>query len=118
MGRSGHKTEQLNQVCYYITKPKKMKREIVALVETVSELTSSGLLLIICYKEEAILHKGALIQLLPAWKWLLNIKKTIIQVFQRQQRQGFTNVFFKELQVLAGRINCFLQSVNIRHTGD
>jgi len=51
-----------------------LKRETDALVEAGSELKCSGLLLITWDKEEAILHKDAIIQLLPAWKWLLNIK--------------------------------------------
>ena len=68
--RKGHNVEQLIQVCYDITNPKTLKREIAALLEASSELTCNNLLLITWSKEEIIEKNGRNIQLLPACKWL------------------------------------------------
>jgi uncharacterized protein len=68
--RRGHNVEQLIQVCYDITNPKTLKREITALLEASSELTCNNLLLITWDKEEVIEKNGCSIQLMPASKWL------------------------------------------------
>lgn len=68
--RKGHIVEQMIQVCYDITNPKTLKREITALVEASYELVCKNLLLITWDKEEVIEQKGCIIKLLPAWKWL------------------------------------------------
>lgn len=68
--RKGHIVEQMIQVCYDISNPKTLKREITALVEATDELECNNLLLITWDKEEVIEQKGSVIKLLPAWKWL------------------------------------------------
>ena len=65
--------EQLIQVCYDITNPKTFRREIAALVEASSELACKNLLIITWDKQEVIEIKGHKIDLLPAYKWLLNL---------------------------------------------
>ena len=71
--RKGYRVEQLIQVCYDITSPKALKREIDALVEASSELACNNLLLITWNKEETIKRNEFNIQLLPAYKWLCGI---------------------------------------------
>jgi len=68
--RKGHIVEQLIQVCYDITNPKTLKREIASLAEASSELNCNNLLLITRDKEEVIEKNNHNIQLLPAFKWL------------------------------------------------
>jgi hypothetical protein len=68
--RTGHNVEQLIQVCYDISNPKTLKREIDALTEASSELTCVNLLLITWDKEEVIKRNSLSIQLCPAFKWL------------------------------------------------
>ena len=68
--RKGFIMEQLIQVCYDITNPKTLKREIAALLEASSELECNNLLLI-TWDKEGVLEKGEHnIQLLPAYRWL------------------------------------------------
>jgi hypothetical protein len=69
--RKGHIVEQMIQVCYDITNPKTLKREIAALVEASSELACNNLLLITWDKEEVIIKNERNIQLLPACRWLM-----------------------------------------------
>lgn len=68
--RKGHIVEQMIQVCYDITNPKTLKREIAALVEASSELACNNLLLITWDKEEIIEKNELKIRLIPAWQWL------------------------------------------------
>ena len=68
--RRGHNTEQLIQVCYDISDPKTLRREISALVEASDELNCKKMLLITWDKEEVIEQKGCTIKLMPAWRWL------------------------------------------------
>ena len=68
--RKGHIVEQVIQVCYDITNPKTLKREIAALVEASSELNCNNLLLITWDNEEMIEKNGHTIKLVPASKWL------------------------------------------------
>ncbi|MCX6328267.1 MAG: ATP-binding protein [Bacteroidia bacterium] len=68
--RKGHIVEQMIQVCYDVTNPKTLKREIAALVEASYELACNNLLLITWDKEEVIEKNKRNIQLLPACKWL------------------------------------------------
>lgn len=68
--RTGYNIEQLIQVCYDISNPKTLKREIAALFEASSELDCSNLLLITWDKEELIKSNESCIQLFPAYKWL------------------------------------------------
>jgi predicted AAA+ superfamily ATPase len=68
--RKGHNVAQLIQVCYDISNPKTLKREIAALLEASSELACNNLLLITWDKEEMIEKNEHNIQLLPACKWL------------------------------------------------
>jgi len=70
--RKGYQTEQLIQVCYNITSPKTLKREVDALVEASSELACTNLLLITWNREEVILKNELSIQVLPAFKWLVS----------------------------------------------
>ena len=69
--RKGHNVSQLIQVCYDISKPKTLKREISALLEASSELACNNLLLITWDKEERLEKDEHRIQLLPACKWLI-----------------------------------------------
>lgn len=74
--RKGHKIDQLIQVCYDITKPKTLKREIDALLEASSELSCNNLVLINWDKEEMIVRRGCIIHLLPACIWLCQQNET------------------------------------------
>ena len=76
--RKGHSVELLLQVCYEITNPKTLKREIDALLEASGELTCTNLLLITWDKEELIVRNGHNIQLLPAYKWLCESSESSI----------------------------------------
>jgi predicted AAA+ superfamily ATPase len=70
--RKGYRVEQLIQVCYDITSPKTLKREIDALLEASAELACINLLLI-TWDNEEVIKKGELtIRLIPAYKWLCN----------------------------------------------
>jgi uncharacterized protein len=68
--RTGYNIEQLIQVCYDISNPKTLKREIAALLEASSELGCSNLLLITWDKEEVVTYNELSIHLFPAYKWL------------------------------------------------
>lgn len=68
--RKGHQINQLIQVCYDISHPKTMKREIDALVEAASELKCENLWLITWDKEEQIEVSKHIIRIIPAYKWL------------------------------------------------
>ncbi len=68
--RKGHQIEQLVQVCYDITNPKTLKRELDALIEAATELKCSNLLLITWDKEEQIEVNKFIVNLTPAYKWL------------------------------------------------
>jgi predicted AAA+ superfamily ATPase len=68
--RKGHQIEQLVQVCYDITNPKTLKRELEALIEAATELKCSNLLLITWDKEEQIEVNKFIVNLTPAYKWL------------------------------------------------
>jgi len=72
--RTGHKIEQLIQVCYDISNSKTLKRELDALSEASKELSCNNLLLITWNQEELIQKKDCKIQLTPAYKWLSNRK--------------------------------------------
>jgi predicted AAA+ superfamily ATPase len=61
----------LIQVCYDITSPKTLKREIDALAEASSELVCTNLLLITWNREEVILKNELSIRVIPALKWLV-----------------------------------------------
>jgi predicted AAA+ superfamily ATPase len=67
--REGHNVTQLIQVCYDISNPKTLKREIASLLEASSELACKNLLLITWNKEEVIEKNGCNIRLKPACKW-------------------------------------------------
>ncbi len=69
--RKGHSIEQLVQVCYDISQPKTLKREIDALTEASSELNCSNLLIINWDKEEILIKNNLKIQLIPAFKWFI-----------------------------------------------
>jgi predicted AAA+ superfamily ATPase len=58
----------LIQVCYDITSPKTLKREIDALAEASSELVCTNLLLITWNREEVILKNELSIRVIPALK--------------------------------------------------
>lgn len=68
--RKGHKIEQLIQVCYDISSPKTLKRELDALIEAATELQCESLQLITWDKEEQIEINRLTVQLTPAYKWL------------------------------------------------
>ena len=68
--RRGHRIEQLIQVCYDISSPKTLKREIDALVEASSELGCNNLLLITWDREEKIQKNGLTIRIMPAYSWM------------------------------------------------
>lgn len=72
--RKGHVVDQLIQVCYDISNPKTLKREIDALEEAASELACPNLLLLTWDREEVIERSGREIQLLPAYKWLMGVQ--------------------------------------------
>lgn len=68
--RKGHKIEQLIQVCYDISSPKTLKREIDALIEAANEIKCENLQLITWDKEEQIVVNQLTVHLTPAYKWL------------------------------------------------
>lgn len=68
--RKGHKIEQLIQVCYDISSPKTLKRELDALIEAATELQCESLQLITWDKEEQIEINQLTVLLTPAYKWL------------------------------------------------
>ncbi|MFZ4547478.1 MAG: ATP-binding protein [Bacteroidales bacterium] len=68
--RRGNRVEQLIQVCYDVSNPKTLKREIDALAEASAELMCTDLLLLNWEKEEVIKRHGFSVQLLPVYKWL------------------------------------------------
>lgn len=68
--RKGPKTEQLIQVCYDISSPKTLKRELDALIEAATELKCENLQLITWDKEEQIEVNQLTVHLTPAYKWL------------------------------------------------
>lgn len=68
--RKGQQVEQLIQVCYDITHPKTMKRELDALIEAATELNCENLWLITWDKEEQIEVNKFTVNLTPAYKWL------------------------------------------------
>jgi hypothetical protein len=71
----GHKIERLIQVCYDISSPKTLKRELDALIEAATELKCENLELITWDKEEQIEVNNFTVYLTPAYKWLnLNSK--------------------------------------------
>lgn len=73
--RKGHKIERLIQVCYDISSPKTLKRELDALIEAATELKCENLELITWDKEEQIEVNKFTVYLTPAYKWLnLNSK--------------------------------------------
>jgi predicted AAA+ superfamily ATPase len=73
--RKGHKIERLIQVCYDISSPKTLKRELDALIEAATELKCENLELITWDKEEQIEINKFTVYLTPAYKWLnLNSK--------------------------------------------
>ena len=68
--RKGYRVEQLIQVCYDISSPKTLKREIDALWEASTELVCNNLLIITWDKEEVIKKNELTIRQIPAYKWL------------------------------------------------
>jgi predicted AAA+ superfamily ATPase len=68
--RKGNKVEQLIQVCYDITGPKVLKREITALLEASAELDCKNLLIITRNNDEIVETNKINIHLLPGYKWL------------------------------------------------
>jgi predicted AAA+ superfamily ATPase len=68
--RKGHKVEKLIQVCYDITNPKILKREITALLEASSELGCNNLLIITRNNDEIVETNKQNIHLQPGYKWL------------------------------------------------
>jgi len=73
--RKGHVVEKLIQVCYDISNPKTLKREIDALVEASGELSCKNLILITWDKEEELKQKETVINLIPAWRWLTRAER-------------------------------------------
>ena len=67
--RKGPRVEQLIQVCYDISNPRTMKRELSALMECAEELHCTNLLLITFNEENCITQNNLTIQILPFLKW-------------------------------------------------
>ena len=68
--RKGPKIERLIQVCYDISSPKTLKRELDALIEAANELKCENLELVTWDKEEQREVNQFTISLTPAYKWL------------------------------------------------
>ena len=67
--RSGNRIESLIQVCYDLSSPKTLKREVDSLVECAQELKCDNLF-IITWDEERIIEKdGYVIKVVPVRKW-------------------------------------------------
>lgn len=67
--RKGPRVEQLIQVCYDISNPRTLKRELSALMECAEELHCTNLLLITFNEENCITQNNLTIQILPFLKW-------------------------------------------------
>jgi len=71
--KEGNKITQLIQVCYELNESDR-EREINGLVEAMEEFNLTEGLLLTFDKEQEIKLKDKKINLMPAWKWLLNLK--------------------------------------------
>lgn len=71
--RNGAVVNQLIQVSYDIGTRKTLEREISALVEASDELKCDNLVIIAYDEEKTIEKNGKKIQVIPVWKWLLQI---------------------------------------------
>jgi len=69
--RKGHQIQELIQVCYDLSNPKTLKREIDALIEAATELKCTNLLLITWDNEDQIEVNNFTVNLTPAYKWLI-----------------------------------------------
>lgn len=72
--RKGHSVEQLIQVCFDLSSTKTRKRELAALIEASGELRCTKHLLITWNHEECIEFPESSVQIIPAWKWLLEMR--------------------------------------------
>jgi predicted AAA+ superfamily ATPase len=68
--REGFLVKQLIQVCYDISNPKTLKRELDALMEASAELNCNNLLLLTWDRAQLIEKNGFRIHLKPAYLWL------------------------------------------------
>ncbi len=69
------KERQLIQVCESMREPKTMKREVNALKEAMQELGLSTGTIVTMSEEDKIVVDNAIIHVVPAWKFLLNLEK-------------------------------------------
>jgi hypothetical protein len=70
----GGTVEKLIQVCWDITEPSTMQREISGLVEASARLGCNDLSLITADREEIIEKDGQTINILPGWKLMINFQ--------------------------------------------
>jgi predicted AAA+ superfamily ATPase len=73
-----NKPAELIQVSYSINDPLTYSREVVSLSKASRELDCSKLMIITFNEEKTINQNGTVINVLPAWKWLLSTKNTDI----------------------------------------
>lgn len=69
----GTKVEKLIQVSWDISEPSTLKREIAGLLEASDSLSCTNLTLITSDREETIEQDGRVIQVMPAWKIMLDL---------------------------------------------
>lgn len=68
----GTQIETLIQVCWSLRDPDTRRREVTGLIEAQQQLNAKTLLIITADEEESIaVDGGGIIQVVPAWKWLL-----------------------------------------------
>ncbi|MDR1652629.1 MAG: ATP-binding protein [Prevotellaceae bacterium] len=72
--RSSNRITELIQVCYDISAAKTLKREISALIEASDELSCQNLTLLTYDREQNIEEQGLKINVVPVWKWFLNLQ--------------------------------------------
>jgi len=68
---------ELIQVSYSIDDPSVLERELRALTVSADYLEASSLTIVTLNDEKIIEQEGKQINIIPAWKWLLNIEKTL-----------------------------------------
>ena len=66
---------QLIQVCWDITDQETFTREIKGLLEAASATNCDNMMIITNDEEKSVIINGKNIQIVPAWKWLLNDKQ-------------------------------------------
>ena len=74
-GQKDH-SRMLIQVCESMTNPQTRKREIAALTEAMAEMKISSSTIVTQHEEDRIQVASGIIDVLPAWRFLLSLPET------------------------------------------